>query len=246
MSVGRRMPPAFIRSAHLRPHAGGTEPAGNPAFLGDAHLLEHEDVLHGDDVAFHAGDLRDRRHLARAVGQARLLHDELNGRRNLLPHGFLRQVGRAHRDHRLDTGQRVARRVGVHGGQRSVVTGVHRLQHVEGFLAADLADHDAIRPHTQGVDHELTLLDGALAFDVGRTGLETHDVLLVHLQFGRVLDRDDALLRRDEAGEHVEERRLTGAGAAADQTVQPRLDAAGRGSRASAASSRRAPRGRRP
>ena len=38
------------------------------------------------------------------------------------------------------------------GRQAAVVAGVHRLQHVERFLAADLADDDAIGPHTQGVD----------------------------------------------------------------------------------------------
>ena len=32
------------------------------------------------------------------------------------------------------------------------MAGVHRLQHVEGFLAADLADDDAVGTHTQGVD----------------------------------------------------------------------------------------------
>ena len=94
-----------------------------------------------------------------AVAQARLLDDELDGRRDLLAHRALRQVRRAHRDHRLDAGQRVARRVGVDGRQRSVVARVHRLQHVERFLAADLADDDAVGAHTQGVDHELPLAD---------------------------------------------------------------------------------------
>ena len=41
---------------------------------------------------------------------------------------------------------------------------------------------------------QLALLDGALAFDVGRPRLEARHVLLVQLQFGRVLDRDDALV----------------------------------------------------
>ena len=74
------------------------------------------------------------------------------------------------------------------------MAGVHRLQHVERFLAADLADDDAIGPHTQGVDHELPLPDGALAFDVGRPRLEPRHVLLVQLQLGGVLDGHDALV----------------------------------------------------
>ena len=44
----------------------------------------------------------------------------------------------------------------------------------------------------------------------------------MELQLGRVLDRHDALLVADEAREHVEQRRLSGAGAAADDPVQPR------------------------
>ena len=66
---------------------------------------------------------------------------------------------------------------------------------------------------------------GALAFDVGRPRLEPRDVLLVQLELGRVLDRDDALALGDEGRQHVQQRRLAGAGAAADQHVQPRADA---------------------
>ena len=85
----------------------------------------------------------------------------------------------------------------MHGRQRSVVAGVHRLQHVERFLAADLADDDAVGAHTQGVDDELPLADRALAFHVGRARLEPRHVLLAELEFGRVLDRDDPLVARE-------------------------------------------------
>ena len=47
------------------------------------------------------------------------------------------------------------------------------------------------------------------------------DVLLLQLQLGGVFDRDDALRRRDEPRQHVEHRRLTGAGAAGDEDVEP-------------------------
>ena len=138
---------------------------------------------------------------------------------------LLRQAHVAHRDHRLDAAQRVARRVRVDGGERAVVAGVHRLQHVERFLAADLADDDAVGAHAEGVDHELALLDRAFAFDVRRPRFEPDDVLLLELQFGRVLDGDDALVLADEARQDVEQRRLAGAGAAADQAVQARAHA---------------------
>ena len=60
----------------------------------------------------------------------------------------------------------------------AVVAGVHRLQHVQRFFAADLADDDAIRPHTQRVDHQVALLDRALALDVRRARFQPHHVPL--------------------------------------------------------------------
>ena len=83
--------------------------------------------------------------------------------------------------------------------QAAVVAGVHRLEHVQRFFAADFADDDAVRPHTQCVHHQVALAYGAFAFDVGRPGFETHDVPLLQLQFGGVFDRDDALVLADEA-----------------------------------------------
>ena len=74
--------------------------------------------------------------------------------------------------------------------------------------------------HTQRVDHEVALPDRALAFDVRRPRLEPDDVTLAHHQLGGVLDRDDALEVRDEAGEHVQQRRLAGAGAARHDDVE--------------------------
>ena len=59
----------------------------------------------------------------------------------------------------------------------------------------------------------------------GGRALEPDHVLLLELQLDRVLDGDDALSLGDERGQHVEQRRLAGAGAAGDDDVQPRLDA---------------------
>ena len=102
----------------------------------------------------------------------------------------------------------VARRVGVQRGHRAVVAGVHGLQHVERFGAAALADDDPVGPHTQGVRTRSRGRDRALAFDVRRPRFQPHDVVLLQLQFGRVLDRDDAVVVRDEARQRVEQRRL--------------------------------------
>ena len=57
-----------------------------------------------------------------------------------------------------------------------------------------LADDDAVGTHAQRVLDEVALRDLALALDVRRARLQRHDMLLLQLQLGRVLDGDDALV----------------------------------------------------
>jgi hypothetical protein len=59
--------------------------------------------------------------------------------------------------------------------------------------AADLADHDPVRPHPQRVLDEPPDRDLAAPFEVRRPGLEPEDVRLAEAELGGVLDRDDAL-----------------------------------------------------
>jgi hypothetical protein len=94
------------------------------------------------------------------------------------------------------------------------------------FLGADLANDDAVGPHTEGVDHQLADVNGALALDVGRAGFHARHVGLLQPQLGRILDGHDALVLGNVAGERIEQRRLSGAGSAADQDVEARLHAA--------------------
>ena len=128
-----------------------------------------------------------------------------------------------HADELLEARDRLARIVGVDGRHRAFVAGVHGLQHVEGFLAAALAEDDALGPHTQRVLDQLALADFALAFEIGRPRLHARDVRLLQLQLGGVLDGDQALLLRDEGGQRVEHRGLAGAGAAGDDRGDARL-----------------------
>ena len=80
--------------------------------------------------------------------------------------------------------------------------------------AAALTDDDAVGPHAQRVDHQVADVDGAVPFDVGRPGFHARHVRLAQPQFGGVFDGDDPLVLRDVGGEHVEQGRLAGAGAA--------------------------------
>src|SRR3954447_16807893 len=87
-------PPSSVREAeeircHVDAHdlelldelgsdAGRLQPAHDLPF-GDARLLEDEDVLHHDDVAFHALDFGDVGDLARAVLESALMDDQVDG-----------------------------------------------------------------------------------------------------------------------------------------------------------------------
>ena len=100
------------------------------------------------------------------------------------------------------------------------MAGIHGLQHVQRFFAANLADNDAVRTHTKAVDDQFALLHRTSAFDVWRAALQAHNVLLLQLQFGRVFHGHDSLFFRDEAREHVQQRRFSGASSAGDDDVQ--------------------------
>ena len=121
------------------------------------------------------------------------------------------------------------------------------------FIACSMSSASAPRtspmmmrsgPHAQRVDDQVALLDRALALDVRRARLEPDDVPLPQHQLGGVLDGDDALALGDEAGQHVQQRRLAGAGAAADDDVQRGWRPPRSGSRASAGSALADRRGR--
>ena len=187
-----------------------------------ALVVELEEVLGGDDLALHAGDLGHLGDPPHAVAHAADLHDQVDGALDLLAHRLGRQLEAGHRHHVLEPRQRVARGVGVDRAHRAVVAGVHRLQHVDRFLAADLAEDDAVGPHAQRVLDEVAHGDLALALDVGGAGLEAHHVRLLQLQLGRVLDRHRALAVVDHPAHGVEQRGLARAGAAGDEDVEPR------------------------
>ena len=79
------------------------------------------------------------------------------------------------------------------------MTRVHRLEHVERLTAARLTDDDPVGSHAQGVAHEVTDGDRTLALEIGRPVLHAQHVHLVEPELGGILDRDDALVVRDEA-----------------------------------------------
>ena len=147
----------------------------------------------------------------------------VNRRSNLAANRFFRQVQIRHHGHGFQTGDGIARTVGVNRSQRAIVTCVHGLQHVERFFATNFADDDAVGTHTQTVDDQLPLHDRALAFDVRGTAFQSHHVTLLQLQFGGIFDGDDSLLVRNVARKNVEQRCFAGACSARDHDIEARL-----------------------
>ena len=109
----------------------------------------------------------------------------------------------------------------MQGAHRSVVTGVHRGEEVKALRAADFAQDDAVRTHTQRILHQIADGDRALAFQVRRAGFQRQPVRLLQAQFGRVFDREHALARVDHLRKGVEHGRLTRTGTARDDDVHP-------------------------
>ena len=178
-------------------------------------------ILSDDDVTFHTHDFGDMRDTSRTVTQTRGLNDDIDGTADHFPDRARRKRIPAHRNHRFKARERFARHVGVQRAHRTVVAGVHRLQQVEGFRSAHLANDDPLGPHAQTIAHQVTHRDLALAFEVRRPRLQTDHVRLLQLQFRRIFAGDDALIIIDVTGQTVQQRGFARAGASRDQNIHP-------------------------
>ena len=141
--------------------------------------------------------LGDGVHHPGAVVRTRHVDDGIDRGRELRPDRLDRQPDPGEQDERLESVERLEHTVRVHRGERSVVTGVQRLQHVERLAASDLSDDDAVGAHPQRGTHEIAHGHGARAFGVRWSGLEPHDVLACELELRGLLDGDDPLVGRD-------------------------------------------------
>ena len=179
-----------------------------------------------DDVALHALDLGDVDDLARAVAHARLVDDQVDGRGDLLADRPHRQVHA-----RPSAPSSPAGRACRAGCWRGAVVSEPSWPV---FIAWSMSSASPPRhsPTTirsgrmrRALITRSRMVTSPLPSMFGGPRLQRDHVLLAQLQLGGVLDGDDALVVRDEDGEHVEQRRLAGAGAAGDDDVQPRDDA---------------------
>ena len=179
--------------------------------------------LGGHDVVLDADHVGGAEHASMARPKARELNDHVDTGGDLTPQSGERNVAAAHHQHVLQPGQRIARGVGMQGAHRSGVAGIHGLEHLVGLAAAHLADDDPVRAHSKRVDQQVPHAHLAGAFRAHGPRFEAHHVRLLELQLGRILDGHQTLAMRYLPRHRVHERGLSGAGAAADQDVEPRL-----------------------
>ena len=133
--------------------------------------------------------------------------------RDLLHDDVAAQIGIGVTHHGAQTAQRIARVVGMHGGHRAGVVGLHRLQHLISFRSAAFAHDDPIGAPAQRERHQLAHPDGPFAFDVGLARLHPLDVRSAQPQLRCILDGQDAFIVGNEPGKRAEHGRLSRAGA---------------------------------
>src|SRR5271169_2401945 len=95
---------------------------------------------------------------------------------------------------------------------------VEELQEIEGLSSAYFTEDDPVGPMTKGGFEEVADGDG------GQTVLrlprfETDQVVLVHVNFGGVFDKEDTFIGRDEPSEDIEHRSFPGSGTPSDENV---------------------------
>jgi hypothetical protein len=121
----------------------------------------------------------------------------------------------------LEAGRNFGGIVGMYRAGAAVVPGVQRRQQIDDLGAANLADHDAIRPHPQRLPHQLAHRDFADPFDVGASCDQFDQMRMPGRQFGGIFDADDALVGCHRTEQRRQQCGFPGAGAAGHQEGQP-------------------------
>lgn len=109
----------------------------------------------------------------------------------------------------------------VHGTRTTVMAGVERSQQVDDFGAPNLADHDAVRPHSQRLPDKLTQRDLTGALNIDGSGHQGHHMGVFGSEFCSVLGADNPFGRIDRAEQRREQSSLAGTGTAGDKESQP-------------------------
>jgi hypothetical protein len=93
----------------------------------------------------------------------------------------------------------------MNGRKTAGVSGVEKLQEIEGLGSSNFAEDDTVRPMTKGSLEEFPDGDAGQAI-LRLPGFETYEIVLAHVDFRCVLDEEDAFIRRNEFPKDIEQR----------------------------------------
>lgn len=116
-------------------------------------------------------------------------------------------------------GKCLTRGIGMNGGKASAVAGVEGLQQIESFLAPYLPQDGALGPVPQAGLEQVADCNGRDLRSLLAAGLEADKVRLADVDFGSVLDDQQAVIVGNEIGQDVEQGGFPCAGASADEDV---------------------------
>ena len=109
-----------------------------------------------------------------------------------------RQASGCHHHHALSTSNRVAWCIGVQCRHRPIMTGIHRLKHLERFSATTLPHNDSVWAHTKSVYHELARGNFTRSFNAGLSSFKPNDMRFLKLQFGSIFYGNDTFTLSNE------------------------------------------------
>ena len=93
--------------------------------------------------------------------------------------------------------------------QRSIVTRIHGLKHVERFASSALTHNYSIGPHAQRVSHKLPDWYSMQTLKVRWSRLQRNDMSLRKLYLSRVLNCNDSLSGWDKRRQRIQQSRLS-------------------------------------
>ena len=91
----------------------------------------------------------------------------------------------------------------MYGGKASRVSGVEKLQEIEGLASADFPEDNPIGPVSKRCFEEISNGDCRQAV-LRLPRFETDKIVLTHVNFRGVLDEQNTLIPRDESPEDIE------------------------------------------
>ncbi len=146
------------------------------------------------------------------------MHDDIYGISDIGFDGAIGQVHAALQNAAREAGQGLPCGSCVHGGKASRMSGVEKLQQIEGLATTNFTQDQTIGPMAKRCLQKIPNGDG------GQTVLrlprfETDKVVLAHMNFRGVLNEENTFIAWNEFSEDIEHRGFSRTGRASDQNV---------------------------